>query len=83
MQPSGWFNNVEVCMQSGLHRTFKGPQEAADSLEYEWPFRHGIRYEQAVKTCYAAVEHNVPAALARAAFLEACREAKLSVTPGD
>jgi hypothetical protein len=79
----GWSNKVEVCMQSGLHRTFKGPQEAAAFLEYEWPFRHGTRYEQAVKTCYAAMDSNVPAALARAAFLEACREANLTVTAAD
>jgi hypothetical protein len=46
MLTSAWSNKVEVCMQSGLHRTFKGPQEAADFLEYEWPFRHAVSHAQ-------------------------------------
>lgn len=74
-----WSHALEVRMQSGLKRSFTDPRDAADFLENEWPFKHGEKYERAIKTCHAAVERQVPLAVAREAFLAACLEARLEV----
>ena len=81
MQPivSVWSKALQVRLQSGLERRFTGPYDAADFLENEWPFKHGEKYELAVKTCHAAIDRHVPLAVAREAFLAACLEARFDV----
>jgi hypothetical protein len=66
-------------MQSGLERRFDNPQDAADFLEHEWPFKHGKKYEAALRTCHHAVRREILLGVAREAFVAACIEAKLEV----
>jgi len=66
-------------MQSGLERRFDNPHEAVDFLEHEWPFKHGVKYDAALRACYEAIERRTPPAVAREAFLAACLEARLDI----
>jgi hypothetical protein len=74
-----WAQALQVRMQNGLERRFDNPHDAADFLEHEWPVKHGGEYELALRTCYHALQKEVPLLAAREAFLAACLEAKLEV----
>ncbi|MBW9051025.1 DUF982 domain-containing protein [Rhizobium mesosinicum] len=74
-----WSNALQVRMHSGLERRFDSPNEAADFLEHEWPFKDGEKYEQALRTCHEAIERRVSQNVAREAFIAACLEARLEI----
>ncbi|WP_199628561.1 DUF982 domain-containing protein [Rhizobium sp. OAE497] len=76
-----WDRPVRIRLQCGLEHTFTSIYDALDFLEYEWPTRHGQRYDQAVKRCRRALSGVIPAAIAREGFVAACLEAGLPLIP--
>ncbi|WP_173515475.1 DUF982 domain-containing protein [Ensifer sesbaniae] len=75
-----WAVPLSVRLQSGSNRIFASVYDALDFLEHEWPIRHGQGYKRAVMTCRGALNHSVPAAAAREAFIGACFEAGMATS---
>ncbi|NML76439.1 DUF982 domain-containing protein [Rhizobium sp. S-51] len=76
IQPT-WADPVELKLQCGLARTFREPVDALYFLEEEWPTRHGAAYMRASRWCRLATESKDAAPIARAAFIDAARQAGL------
>ncbi|MEI2302446.1 DUF982 domain-containing protein [Ensifer sp. MJa1] len=75
-----WAVPLSVRLQSGTNRIFASVYDALDFLEHEWPVRHGQGYERSVIMCRGALNHSVPSAVAREAFIGACLEAGMATS---
>ncbi|MBX9455790.1 MAG: DUF982 domain-containing protein [Rhizobium sp.] len=74
-----WDEPVDVTLDGFDHRrTIVATFYACECLLTLWPNRQGPAYEQALKTCAEAVRSGtVDHAMARTAFIEAAREARV------
>ncbi|MBP2238808.1 hypothetical protein J2Z31_005349 [Sinorhizobium kostiense] len=79
MKEALWRVPLSVTLQNGMPRLFRGPYDALDFLEYEWP-SHGKWHHRAIRDCRAALSGIVAAEVARASFAAACAEASLSLS---
>jgi hypothetical protein len=70
-----WGSPVTIALQNGAPRVFSGVYEAFDFLQHEWPVRDGKAYEQALRLCRACLFGSVSSEIAKAAFIEACKQA--------
>ncbi|WP_077068236.1 DUF982 domain-containing protein [Ensifer aridi] len=71
-----WHVPLSVTLQNGMPRRFRGPYEALDFLENEWP-SHGKWCRRATRDCRAALSGILSAEIARDSFVAACGEASL------
>lgn len=79
MKETLWRVPLSVTLQNGMLRLFRGPYDAVDFLEHEWP-SHGKWHHRAVRDCRAALSGIVAAEIARASFAAACAEASLAIS---
>jgi hypothetical protein len=63
----------------GREYIINGARDAAAILADKWPLTYGRKYQRALSACAAVVEGKLDPNLARAAFIEAAREAGVSV----
>ncbi|AIC28086.1 hypothetical protein IE4803_CH02961 [Rhizobium etli bv. phaseoli str. IE4803] len=61
------------------HRLVRSLSDVADALMVAWPTDDGEEYIAAVKACVDAIQGNIPAKVARAAFIRAAEEAGIPV----
>ncbi|UWU29195.1 DUF982 domain-containing protein [Rhizobium sp. WSM1274] len=61
------------------HRVVRSLGDVAEALVAAWPTGDGKEYIAAIRTCLDAIQGNVPAKLARAAFIRAAEEAGIPV----
>jgi hypothetical protein len=66
----------------GREYLISGARDAAAILADKWPLTYGRKYQRALSACAAVFEGKLDPNLARAAFIEAAREAGVSVRPG-
>lgn len=78
MKEALWRAPLRVSLQNGMPRLFRGPYDALDFLEHEWP-SHGKWHHRAIRDCRAALSGIVAAEIARASFAAACAEASLAL----
>ncbi|MEI4482515.1 MULTISPECIES: DUF982 domain-containing protein [unclassified Phyllobacterium] len=57
-------------------------EQAAELLLLDWPVHDGARLKMARQKCFEAIDGRLPAADARAAFIEAAKEAYIFVDYG-
>ncbi|MGI0526736.1 DUF982 domain-containing protein [Rhizobium giardinii] len=76
-----WMTPVTVRMKDGAPQVFASVNDALDFLEGDWAYR-GRKYNRAAQTCRRALNRMTPVAIAREAFIDACRDAGMS-TDGD
>lgn len=74
-----WAVPLTVHFQNGTDHIFRGPYDALDFLENEWPSRRGQKYDRAIMLCGASLDKEAPIALAREAFIAACLETGMAV----
>ncbi|MQW73599.1 DUF982 domain-containing protein [Sinorhizobium medicae] len=82
MKEALWHPPLWISLQNGMPRLFRGPYDALDFLEHEWP-SHGKWYHRAIRDCRAALSGIVAAEIARASFAAACAEASLALCDAD
>ena len=73
-----WMTPVTVRMKDGTSQVFASVNDALDFLEGEWAIYRGRKYNRAVQTCRRALNRMTPVAIAREAFIDACRDAGMS-----
>ncbi|WP_331375079.1 DUF982 domain-containing protein [Sinorhizobium chiapasense] len=73
-----WMTPVAVRMKDGTPQVFASVNDALDFLEEDWPINRGKKYNRAVQTCRRALNRMTPVAIAREAFIDACRDAGMS-----
>ncbi|MBP2238715.1 hypothetical protein J2Z31_005256 [Sinorhizobium kostiense] len=78
MKEALWHIPLSITLQNGMPRVFRGPYDALDFLEYEWP-NHSRWRHRAIRDCRAALSGIVAAEIARASFAAACAEASLAL----
>ena len=66
---------VTVQMKDGASQVFTSVNDVLDFLEGDWNIYRGRKYNRAVQTCRRALNRMTPVALAREAFIDACRDA--------
>ena len=66
---------LSVQMKDGTRQIFASVNDVLDFLEGEWTIYRGRKYSRAVQTCRRALNRMTPVAIAREAFVEACRDA--------
>nr|WP_256436330.1 DUF982 domain-containing protein [Ensifer sp. ENS07] len=69
---------ISVQMKDGTRQVFASVNDALDFLEGEWTIYRGRKHSRAVQTCRRALNRMTPVAIAREAFVEACRDAGMS-----
>lgn len=74
-----WTVPLTVRFPDGTDNIFRGPYDALDFLENEWPCRRGQKYDRAIMLCGASLDNEAPIALAREAFIAACLETGMAV----
>ncbi|MFC2248510.1 DUF982 domain-containing protein [Labrys portucalensis] len=79
MDPKPFSSPVRFETGIGQFRIVATTQEAARVLLMNWPFDEGEAYFAARQACLDALEGEIPAEMARAAFVEACDEAGMYV----
>lgn len=57
-------------------------EQAAELLLLDWPVHDGAKLKMARQKCFEAIDGRLPAAEARAAFIEAAKEAYIFVDYG-
>ncbi len=78
MEHGNWSNPVIVVL-AGHYAIITNALDAANCMSEEWPMDSGPAVDDAVLVCLDAILGKVSAEEAREAFLEAVREAGLSV----
>jgi len=73
-----WMTPVTVRMKGGVPNVFASVNDALDFLEGDWAIYRGRKYNRAVQTCRRALNRMTPVAMAREAFIDACRDAGMS-----
>jgi hypothetical protein len=81
MDPKSWSSPVKFETGIGQYRIVATTADAARFLLDRWPVEGGEAHEAARLACLDALEGEVPAEMARAAFVEACEEAGMYVMP--
>ncbi|MBZ7927273.1 DUF982 domain-containing protein (plasmid) [Ensifer adhaerens] len=66
---------VVVRMKDGTRRVFGSVNDVLELLEGEQLVYRGRKYGRAVQTCRRALKRITPVAIAREAFIYACRDA--------
>ncbi|MGO4337800.1 DUF982 domain-containing protein [Labrys sp. KB_33_2] len=79
MDPKVFSSPVKFETGIGQFRIVATVQEAARFLDHNWPIAEGEAYDGARQACLDALEGEVPAEIAREAFMEACDEAGMYV----
>lgn len=79
MQGQYWKKAVLVDLAGAGVRTVASTDEAARCLLYKWPDRSSKAYHRAKGMCLDALEGRKPDEEAREAFLDAAREAHLTI----
>jgi hypothetical protein len=74
-----WSHPIEVGFSKGDAKTISGPSEALHCLADLWPDRRGPHYVAARSVCRAAIDGRRSAEEARALFISAAEEARLSL----
>ena len=69
---------VTVQMKDGASQVFTSVNDVLDFLEGDWAIYRGRKYNRAVQTCRRALNRVTPVAIAREAFIDACRDAGMS-----
>ncbi len=69
---------ISVQMKDGTRQVFASVNDVLDFLEGEWTIYRGRKHNRAVQTCRRALNRMTPVAIAREAFVEACRDAGMS-----
>ena len=72
-----WNSPVRVKIGYGFPETIRGPREALDYLQFRWPAVDGPHYRLAKTLCTDVLKQSASAEVARAAFIEACLEARM------
>ncbi|WP_082615891.1 MULTISPECIES: DUF982 domain-containing protein [unclassified Ensifer] len=75
-----WMTPVTVRMKDGASHIFASVNDALDFLEGDWAIYRGRQYNRAVQTCRRALNRMTPVAIAREAFIDACRDAGMSTS---
>lgn len=70
-----WMTPVTVRMKDGTRQVFASVNDVLDFLEGDWTIYRGRKYNRAVQTCRRALNRMTPVAIAREAFVDACRDA--------
>ncbi|WVT77170.1 DUF982 domain-containing protein (plasmid) [Sinorhizobium chiapasense] len=70
-----WMTSVTVQMKDGTRQVFTSVNDVLDFLEDDWAIYRGRKYNRAVQTCRRALNRMTPVAIAREAFIDACRDA--------
>lgn len=73
-----WMTPVTVHTKDGAPQVFASVNDVLDFLEADWAIYRGRKYNRAVQTCRRALNRMTPVAVAREAFIDACRDAGLS-----
>lgn len=73
-----WMTPVTVSAREGASQVFASVNDALDFLEEDWAICRGRKYNRAVQTCRSALNRMTPVAIAREAFIDACRDAGMS-----
>ncbi|MCA1441714.1 DUF982 domain-containing protein [Ensifer sp. IC4062] len=73
-----WMTPVTVHMKDGAPQVFASVNDVLDFLEEDWANDRGGKYNRAVQTCRRALNRMTPVAIAREAFIDACRDAGMS-----
>lgn len=74
-----WSRPVRFETSVGQYRIIASTEEASRFLLHQWPMQNGVAYDAARQACLDAMEGEVPADIARQAFIEACGEAGMYV----
>jgi hypothetical protein len=77
MYNGNWKNGLEVGL--GSRRRIRNTTEAAHFLLYGWHTKRGRAYRVAQDMCLEAIDHRASPEQAKAAFIQAAREAELSI----
>jgi len=81
--PNIYFPSVTVeAVHDGKPRTITSVLQAADFLMDDWPPSRGRLHGLARQACLDALEGNLTGAEARAAFIDAARDAKILLDYG-
>ncbi len=72
-----WISPVRVKIGYGFPETIRSPREALDYLQFRWPAVDGPHYRLAKTLCTDVLEQSASPEVARTAFIEACREARM------
>lgn len=78
MSNTQWSEPIEIEFGHAGSRTVRGPFDALIYLHDMWPQRTGAKFVKASNACKGAVEGRVSMETARADFLAAAEEAKLT-----
>lgn len=81
MNSKPWPHAVAFETGVGQFRIIMTTEDAARYLLNGWPVDEGEKLMAARQACLDALEDEVPAAMAREAFIEACEEAGMYVMP--
>ncbi|MCA1490404.1 DUF982 domain-containing protein [Ensifer sp. NBAIM29] len=73
-----WMTPVTVRMKDGPPQMFASVNDVLDFLEGDWALHRGSKHNRAVQTCRRALNRMTPVAIAREAFIDACRDAGMS-----
>ena len=76
-----WMLPVTIRTRNGM-QVFATVNDVLDFLEEDWPCGRGGKYNRAVQTCRRALNRTAPVALARDAFIDACRQVGMSKGAG-
>ncbi|KSV83705.1 DUF982 domain-containing protein [Sinorhizobium sp. GL28] len=74
-----WMTPVTVQMKDGRQQVFSSVNDVLDFLEGNWTVYRGSKHNRAVQTCRRALNRMTPVAIARAAFIDACQDAGMSI----
>ncbi|KRB58914.1 hypothetical protein ASE04_04250 [Rhizobium sp. Root708] len=74
-----WNDPIRVGFETAGAHTVSGPFDALKCLSDFWPSVRGLRYLKARSTCRAALDGRKTLEEARAEFVAAAEEAKLSL----
>nr|WP_244412193.1 DUF982 domain-containing protein [Sinorhizobium sp. CCBAU 05631] len=71
---------VIVRKKDGTPQVFACVNDALDFLEEDLALHRGGKYSRAVQTCRRALNRMTPVAIAREAFIDACRDAGMAAS---
>ncbi|QEN85286.1 DUF982 domain-containing protein [Labrys sp. KNU-23] len=81
MDTQPWSRPVQFGTESGHVRILTSTEEASYYLQNDWPADIGPKFIEAQRTCLDVLAGIGGPEDARAAFIEACKEAEIAVAP--
>lgn len=78
-----WMTPVAVQLKDGTRQIFACVNDALDFLEGDWTIDRGRKFNRAAQSCRRALNRATPVAIARDAFIDACRDAGMSADTAD